>query len=171
MRPSLPPCAAPTRAAPTRAAACLVTLLLAGCTLEKPTALDGPPDSLGPVEAASAWIGDYLGGGSGQVDGESFTVEDARLRVSLDADSVKRPTCPLCVTVSLDAVFALVNVRLTDVVELNLTYDEGAVRRTLAVRRFSAGGEVGNTVTARVTIGTAGVPTPFFDVSYVLQRP
>ena len=148
-----------------------LALALAGCTLEKATALDGPGESLGPAETASAWIGDYLGSGSGQVDGQSFTVRNAKLRVALDADSVKLPSCPLCVTVSLDAVFSLVNVSLTDVVELNLSYDEGVVRRTLAVRRFSASGEVGNAVTARVTIGTAGVPTPFFDVTYLLQRP
>jgi len=149
----------------------LLTLALSGCTLEKVAEPDEPLADRGPSEAAAAWIGDYLGDGAGVVDGLAFEKKDARLHIALDADSVRLQSCSLCVTVTLDAVFALANVRLTDAVELNLAYDDGPVHYTLAVRRFSANGEVGNAVTARVTIGEAGVPTPFFDVSYLLARP
>lgn len=148
-----------------------VLLALSACTLGGPTDVGDAPGSAGFRAQAAAWVGDYLGNGSGLVDGQPFQAKGARLHIAFDADSVRVPSCPDCVTVTLDAIFGLANVRVTDPVELSLSYDVGAVRHTLLVRRYSAGGEVGNAVTVRATIGNAGVPTPFFDVTYLLERP
>ncbi|MEZ4414980.1 MAG: hypothetical protein R3E10_04435 [Gemmatimonadota bacterium] len=148
-----------------------VTLLLSACSFGGPADVEVDPAVEAVRDEAGAWVGDYFGSGAGLVDGQPFENKDARLRIAFDADSVRLPTCPSCVTITLDAVFALVNVRVADPVELTLAYDRGAVRHTLVVRRFSGGGEVGNVVLARATIGTIGVSTPFFDVSYLLERP
>ena len=152
--------------------ASVAALALAACTLPgSGTGLDFTEEVDGPTDFAGAWAADYFGNGVGQAVGQPFVARDARLRIALDADSVRLPDCPRCVTVTLDSVFALANVPVNDPVELNLAYDDGPVRYTLLLQRFSGNGSVGNTVSARATVANVGVTTPFFDVTYVLERP
>lgn len=149
----------------------LLLLAVVGCGVPEPTAQDPGPDLPDALAFARGWVGDYLGSGTGLVDGQPFDDEEATLRISFDAEGVALPSCPACVTVSLDSIFRLVNVRVGDPVEMMLSYDQGPVRHTLELRRFDAGGGPGNAISARATIGNTGVPTPFFDVTYVLERP
>jgi len=149
----------------------LLALILAGCAAEATTSVSDEADLSEAFSLAAGWLGDYFGTGNGLVDGQPFEVRDAVLRIAFDVDAVALPSCPACVTVSLDSVFVLVNIRVPDPVEMALTYDRGVVRHTLALTRFSAAGGLGNAISARATIGTAGVATPFFDVTYALERP
>jgi hypothetical protein len=152
-----------------RSVTAFLILVIVGCSARDPTAEGDGPEL--PDAVAVGWVGDYFGSGTGLVDGQPFADEDATLRIAFDADSVGLPSCPACVTVSLDSIFSLANVRVGDPVEMALTYDQGPVRHTLELRRLSGAGGPGNAVSARATIGNAGVPTPFFDVTYVLERP
>jgi hypothetical protein len=151
--------------------AALFAPLVSACSVGEPTIPDGLLDPSGPDNPALGWIADYFGNGAGQVDGQPFEVRDAALRIALDADSVRLPSCPTCVTVVLDSVFALANVAMTHPTEVEGAYDDRPVRYTLALLRFSSNGGLGNAVSARATMGNAGVPTPFFDVTYLLERP
>jgi len=148
----------------------LLTVAVVGCNVQDPVAEGEGPDVPDGLALAAGWVGDYFGSGAGLVDGQPFDVDEASLQIAFDAESVRLPACPACVTVSLDSIFALVNVRVDDPVEMALTYEQGPVRYTLELRRFSTGGGPGTAVSARATIGNAGVPTPFFDVTYLLER-
>ena len=148
----------------------LVLSGLAACGGEGPAQPTPGPEYQPELQYAAGWVGDYRGSGSGLVDGQAFEVRDATLRIAFDADSVKLASCPACLTISLDSVFALVNVAASDPVTLDLGYEDGSVAYALMLQRYSAAGEVGNVAQAHVTIGTIGVSTPFFDVTYLLAR-
>jgi hypothetical protein len=149
----------------------VLLIVLPACVADEPTGFGDEPRPPDAFTLASGWVGDYFGSGVGLVDGQPFEAKDATLRIAFDADSVSLATCPACVTLTLDSVFVMENVQVTDPVALDLAYDRAPVRYTLELLRFSANGGLGNAVSARVTIGNAGVPTPFFDVTYLLERP
>ena len=149
----------------------LPLLAVSACSVGDSTVPEGLLSPGGPEDPALGWVADYFGNGAGQVDGQPFEVREAKLRIAFDADSVRQPECPTCVTVTLDSVFEMANARMTHPTEMELTYDVGPVRYTLALLRFSSNGGLGNAVSARATIANAGVTTPFFDVTYLLERP
>ena len=145
----------------------VVLVSLTGC--DGATApVEGP--ELGLLDPAIDWIGEYTGSGQGTVDGSAAVILDAVITVALDPDDVKLADCTNCVTVTLDDVFLLSNVRIDNLTAVDLTYLDGKVRYTLELRRFTLGNDHPNLLRARATFGNEGATAPIFDVEYVLER-
>lgn len=120
--------------------------------------------------AAAAWLGTFEGAGEGLVAGSSTSVMDARLVISRDADSVRISSCPDCLTITLDTLFALANVAPVSEVELMLEYRTGDARHRLRLDRYSSGTIVGNVLSARLQIDPDMTPPGRSDMEYVFTR-
>lgn len=125
-----------------------------------------PPEGVYPF----AWVGTYQGRGSGVVLDQSVTIEDARLSIQFDSDSVQLDRCPLCVTIELDTLFGLTNVDIDDPVRLSIVYVRGGQRRELLLERFSSGTTTGNVLSARLLMEPAQGGANTVDLSYLLER-
>ena len=143
--------------------------LAAGFGCSEPAAVVQGAD-LPLLDPAADWVGVYRGSGQGTLEGLPVVVQDAVVTVVFDADDVKIPQCPNCVTVTLDDIFHLANVRVDNLTGMDLTYLDGAVRHTLELRRFTLGIDNPNVLRARATYGNDGVATPILDIEYTLER-
>lgn len=159
--------------APIIGAACLVLGSVLGCgegsTIPDP---GDDADRLTPTDLIRlSWIGTFTGPGQGSVDDIPFEVDSARLSFRIDADSIRPADCPLCMTVTLDTLFSLVNVRINDAVRLNLQYTRDSLQWGLLIERFSSAGATGNIVQARLLAQPLGSGTAAVDLSYLMERP
>ncbi len=146
--------------------ACLLFGLVA-CS-DSSVAVEGPELPL--LDPAADWVGTYQGSGVGIVDGRPVVIENAVIAVSFDAADIQLVGCTNCVTVTLDDIFFLANVRIDNLTAVDLAYVEGPVRYTLVLRRFTLGIDHPNVLRARATYGNVGVSVPIFDVEYTLER-
>jgi len=122
------------------------------------------------LDPAADWVGEYRGSGQGTLEGVPVVIQDAVITMSFDAADVKLPGCSNCLTVALDDIFFLTNVRVDNLTALDLTYLDGRARYTLELRRFTLGIDHPNVLRARATYGNDGVAVPIFDVEYTLER-
>lgn len=151
----------------------LILLATAGtaCTGASPVAVDeSSPDGPGVLQNfAQAWIGTWVGVGAGSVDNASVTVGHARLVIAPDADSARTERCPGCVTVTLDTLFAAINVRPLDPIRFSLTVTRSGYRRTLVLDRFSGGGRTANVLQGRITLEALDGSGRNGDITYLLE--
>ena len=138
-----------------------VLLATTACGQDEPSITD-PEDLTSPETlVAIGWVGLYEGWGTvTDADSVSSEVSDLTLRIAFDADSVRLPDCPHCVTVTLDPWFSLGNVRLQVGSEASLSYQVDSVSRTMTMFRFSASGSTANAVLVDVRHQTTGPSGP-----------
>lgn len=149
----------------------LVVVTLGACNAASPTATDAEPgdDPVLPQNFAQAWIGTWVGVGAGSIEDSSVTVGHARLVIAADADSIRSDRCPGCVTVTLDTVFAAVNVSPGDPIRFSLTITRGGYRRTLTLDRFSGGGRTANVLQGRLLLEALDGRGGTGDIAYLLE--
>lgn len=154
-------------------AAALIVAVSAGCGDGATDAgTEEDPDRLTPTELIRlSWLGTFIGPGRGSVGEDVVTTDSSRLTFRIDADSVRPADCPLCVTVTLDTLFSLVNVRINDAVRLNLQYTRDGKDWGLLVERFSAGGATGNIAQARLLAQPLDGGPIAVDMAYIMERP
>ena len=102
------------------------------------------------VALSLAWIGSYDGWGTLTTNGMKHGVSELTLRITFDADSLKLDDCPNCVTVTLDPWFSHGNLPLKYGTEAFFLYREDGVTHTMAVNRFSGGGQTANALVVTV---------------------
>ncbi len=132
-----------------RGAAILVAAL-AGACLDPPGPDITKPDEFVDEETLTAisWVGIYDGWGEVKEGDRTGIHRDVLLRVTFDADSIRREDCPACLTFTVDPWFSLGNVRVELATEVFLSYQVGDVRRTLSITRFSGGERTANVLLA-----------------------
>lgn len=147
----------------------LLAALATGCT--DPTG-SGTTDAFPevPETYGHTWLGIWEGTATGSVGGAEYWSAAARLTVSPDADSVRIDSCPECVTVTLDTLFALANVLLLDPVEISVTYADETFERTLRLDRFSGGGGTANVAHGPLTLEAAVQHASGGEILYHLVR-
>lgn len=142
-------------------------LACAACESDGAAVFRPESGSAGTQDVTSAWLGVYEGVGMGTLGGNPVSAARGQLTVRLDADSARDARCARCVTVTLDTLFALVNVNPDSEVGILMQYRAGGARRTLQLDRYSGGGGIGNVLTARLVIDTEGDRT---NLEYLLER-
>lgn len=149
----------------------VVITTTASCFPESSIGLEIPEDEsplgLGP---AAAWIGTFDGAGEGFIAGSSTSIMDARMVISRDADSVRISSCPNCLTITLDTLFALANVVPVSEVALMLEYRTGEALHRLQIDRYSSDTGIGSVLTARLQIDPDMMPPERSDMAYVFAR-
>jgi hypothetical protein len=93
-----------------------VLVTLATCDASGPTgaSIGGGAAQLGADGYGRDWVGVYVGTGRGVVGTMNVEVRDAQLTIVLDAGEDRLPSCPQCVTITLDTLFSAINVSLAD---------------------------------------------------------
>jgi len=162
----------------TRLTFCFAVLAtLAACDASGPTGASpgGGAAQLGVDGYGRDWVGLYAGAGRGVVGTQNVEVRDAQLTIALDAGSDRIPSCPQCVTITLDSLFSAINVSLDDPQSVVVQHVTGpapvAVHGSLqwgrrhgqrpagpADRRLASGSVVDcrHDVPARAEVGTGG---------------
>lgn len=117
---------------------------------------DGPGSPFDPLEAggdasverqvAESWVGWWDGAGTVRSPGSDTLARDLRMRITFDADSLRRADCPHCLTLSLDPWFSAGNLPFTAAASASATYTKDGIQRSLAIQRFSGAGGTANTL-------------------------
>lgn len=164
--------AAPSRMR-TRLTFCFAVLAtLAACDASGPTGASpgGGAAQLGVDGYGRDWVGLYAGAGRGVVGTQNVEVRDAQLTIALDAGSDRIPSCPQCVTITLDSLFSAINVSLDDPQSVVVQHVTEGLRRSLSMDRFSGGGGTANVLQVRLTVDSLPGPSSIADMTYLLER-
>ena len=152
----------------------VIALSAAGwaCDATSPTrdSLGGGSAQLGADGYGRDWAGMFVGAGRGVIGSMNVDARNVKLTIELDPDSVSVDGCRNCVTITLDTLFWLPNVTLTDPQSVVVRYTEDGVRHVLGLDLFSASGGTANVVQAGLRIEPASGGTPLADMTYVLER-
>ena len=134
--------------------AAVVGLLIAGAST---SCVDRPPLGLEPGEPASveeliaaSWVGQWEGWGVLTEAGEPMNVADLNMRISFDADSIRKADCSECLTVAFEPWFHAGNLPFTQGDAAFLQYTEDGIIRSLTLQRFSGGGSTANSLLVKL---------------------
>lgn len=156
-----------------RAAVALSACFLwSACDTARPmrASLGGGAQQLGADGYGADWVGVYKGAGRGVIGSMNVDLAGATLSIQLDHDSVRYDGCSRCVTITLDTLFWLPNVFLSDPQSARVRYVEDDIRHVLALDLFSGGGGTANVVQAALRVEATGGGPTLADVTYVLER-
>lgn len=130
-----------------------------------------PVAQLQELDPAGDWVAEYRGTGQGHIDGQPAFISNAVLTIAFDAVDDASSECPNCITVQLDDFFFLTNVAVESFTDLDLSYRDGVVLRTLLLHRPLLGVEKTNLLEVSLTVGNFDAPAPIVELEYLLERP